>query len=130
MGTMKGQNMSSTSPATSPESRPVPRTMYEIDFPDNWHHNIEDIKVLPVKVIREGILEGCSAPTITIIDSKGRKCNTSPDLCFETEQAAWEHIRKELFTGIAILQRDIDTGTAQLNSIKAFIQSKWGIIPH
>lgn len=45
------------------------KTLYEV----NWHYNndlLVCISVTPIKVLREGILPGCSAVSITAVDKK------------------------------------------------------------
>ena len=74
------------------------KTLYEI----NWHYKDEQqtkfshCTVTPIEVLREGILPDCSAVSITAKGSDGRQFQGSPRDYFESEAAAWGHVRKGL----------------------------------
>ena len=74
------------------------KTMYEI----NWHYKDSEqtqfshCTVTPITVVREGVLPGCSAVSITAKDSNGRTLYGSPRDYFETEAQAWAQARQDL----------------------------------
>lgn len=78
------------------------KTMYEI----NWHYKDSDqnqfshCTVTPITVIREGILPGCTAVSITAKGSDGRTFQGSPKDYFETEAAAWEEVKQDILDTI------------------------------
>ena len=78
------------------------KTMYEI----NWHYKDSEqtqfshCTVTPITVIREGILPGCTAVSITAKDSKGHTFLGSPEGYFETEAAAWAEVKQDLLDTI------------------------------
>ena len=74
------------------------KTLYEI----NWHYKDSEqtqfshCTVTPIEVLREGILPGCSAVSITAKDSTGRTFQGAPRDYFDTEAAAWANVRQGL----------------------------------
>ena len=74
------------------------KTLYEI----NWHYKDSEQTqfshrtVTPIEVLREGILPGCSAVSITAKDSTGRTFQGAPRDYFDTEAAAWANVRQGL----------------------------------
>lgn len=74
------------------------KTLYEI----NWHYLDEEQEhfshctVTPIEVLREGVLPGCSAVSITAKGSDGRTFQSSPRDYFESETAAWANVRRGL----------------------------------
>lgn len=78
------------------------KTMYEI----NWHYKDSDqnqfshCTVTPIKVLREGILPGCSGVSITAKGSDGRTFQGSPRDYFESEAAAWAQVKQDLLDTI------------------------------
>ena len=78
------------------------KTMYEI----NWHYKDSDqnqfshCTVTPIEVLREGVLPGCSAVSITAKGSDGRTFQGSPRDYFESEAAAWAQVKKYLLDTI------------------------------
>lgn len=78
------------------------KTMYEI----NWHYKDSDqnqfshCTVMPITVIRESVLPGCTAVSITAKDSEGRTFLGSPEDYFETEAAAWVAVKQDLLDTI------------------------------
>lgn len=78
------------------------KTMYEI----NWHYKDSDqnqfshCTVTPIKVLREGILPGCSGVSITAKGSDGRTFQSSPRDYFESEAAAWAQVKQDLLDAI------------------------------
>ena len=78
------------------------KTLYEI----NWHYKDSDqnqfshCTVTPITVIRESVLPGCTAVSITAKDSEGRTFQGSPEGYFETEAAAWAAAKQDLLDTI------------------------------
>ena len=96
------------------------KKMYEV----NWYRNgetFEKCTVTPITVTRMGIILGCNAPTIDAIDSDGRRFLGDPDNYFETEEAAWDNIRKELTEGIAGCKERMETMSKDIQGMEAFL---------
>lgn len=75
------------------------KKMYEV----NWHHvndKFSHCTVTSIRVIREGVLPGCSGVTITAIDHTGRKFQGSPDNYCISEEIAWDKIKQTIAEGI------------------------------
>ena len=99
------------------------KTMYEI----NWHlvdETFTHCTVTPITIIREGILPGCSLPSITAIDSEGNKFQGSPEDYYSTEKEAWEEVKAMLSESIRRgtekikeLQEDLDTQEKYLDRL-------------
>lgn len=69
--------------------------MYEL----NRHYNnnvFSHFSVSPITIIYEGVLPGCSAITITAIDSKGRQFIGSKENYYLSEGEAYMAARNEL----------------------------------
>lgn len=81
-------------------------TMSKIMYAVNWHCRENDDNVFshctvtPITVLREGILPGCSAESITAKDSEGRVFHGTLNDYFVTEDAAWENISDVLKNAI------------------------------
>ena len=99
--------------------------MYEI----NWHYKDREqtqfshCTVTPIEVLREGILPGCSAVSITAKGSDGRTFQGTPRDYFESEEAAWDRVRK----GLAAMADDNEAYIADLKAevlaIRAFLDT-------
>jgi hypothetical protein len=86
------------------------KTMYEV----NWHwknvgtHEVfEKCTVSKITVTREGIRPGCSGVSIDAIDSSGQRFSGDPENYFETEELAWESIKKDIDDSIANINLNI-----------------------
>lgn len=85
------------------------KTMYEI----NWHYRDEEqnvfshVTVTPIEVLREGILPGCSAVSITAKDSKGRTFQGSPRDYYASEAEAWAAAKQDLLDTIESNEAEI-----------------------
>lgn len=80
------------------------KTLYEVEWintPDRL-----EIKVWHIKVVREGILPGCSAISITAIDKNGQKFQGNPGNYFKTEQEALETTKEDLVQSLINLGED------------------------
>lgn len=68
-------------------------TMYDVTWIyDLGNDSFSHAKVNPVTIIRDGILPGCSAPSITIRNHLGQTYLSSRKNYFETEEAAWDSV--------------------------------------
>ena len=78
------------------------KTMYEINwhYKDNEQTQFSHCTVAPITVVREGILPGCSAVSITANGSDGRTFQGSPRDYFESEAAAWAQAKQDLLDTI------------------------------
>lgn len=74
-------------------------TLYDAKFFENDDGSF-CCRVDPIRVIRRGILPGCSAESITAIGVDGRQFLSSPENYFTTEAKAWASIRKDILEGI------------------------------
>jgi len=83
------------------------KTMYEVVWISNEHGVTTHIRVEPITVIREGILPGCSAVTISAIDSSGDKFNGVPQDYFKSEAEAWESARADLNSTIELYEQRV-----------------------
>ena len=93
------------------------KTLYEV----HWHHSDDTlvrISVTPIKVLREGILPGCSAVSITAVDSNGHQFQGCPQDYFETEEAAWKQAKIELQETIASEEHDIREAQRRIEGLR------------
>ena len=101
------------------------KTLYEV----NWHYKdkkqmcFSHCTVTPIKVIREGILPGCTEVSITAVDMHGRKFNSSPNEFFASEQAAWESVRRALLGTIANNEEELEIIKNETRAIFKFLNS-------
>jgi len=102
------------------------KTLYEV----NWHYDDNDtlvrISVTPIKVLREGILPGCSAVSITAVDSNGRQFQGCPQDYFETEDAAWAHAKEELQKTLASAEQAVDETQRRIESLRSVLNVMQG----
>lgn len=61
--------------------------------------------VTPIRVVRRGIAEGCSAESIDAIDHDGRRFCGDPNNYYKTEADAWERIRTNLLDSICCAKK-------------------------
>jgi hypothetical protein len=83
------------------------KTMYEVVWISDGKGATTHIRVEPITVIREGILPGCSAVTISAIDSRGDKFNGDPKDYFKSEAEAWETARADLNSTIEAYEQRV-----------------------
>ena len=99
------------------------KTLYEI----NWHYKDDEqtqfshCTVTPIEVLREGILPGCSAVSITARGGDGRQFQGLPRDYFETEAAAWDRVRKGLAATADDNEAYIADLKAEVLTIRAFL---------
>lgn len=99
----------------------VPRDMYEV----NWHRTndgFSHLSVSKIKVIREGVMPGCSSMTITGIDQNGRKFQGHPDNYFDTEEEAWADAKADMVRDILELGAEIAKYTKEMNAMQDFLE--------
>jgi hypothetical protein len=80
------------------------KKLFEVEWIDT--PNKLEIKVWPIKVVREGILPGCLGITITGIDKDGQKFQGNPGNYYETEQEALEATKQDLVQSLVNLKED------------------------
>ena len=93
------------------------KTLYEV----HWHYNDDTlvrISVSPIKVLREGILPGCSAVSITAVDKDGHQFQGCPQNYFETEETAWKQATIELQETIASKERDVCEAQRRIEGLR------------
>ena len=99
------------------------KTMYEI----NWHYKDSEqtqfshCTVTPITIVREGILPGCTAVSITAKDTNGRTFQGSPRDYFETEAQAWAQARRDLLETIANNDNEVKELFAETQRMFSFI---------
>ena len=99
------------------------KTMYEI----NWHYKDSEqtqfshCTVTPIAIIREGILPGCTAVSITAKDTNGRTFQGSPRDYFETEAAAWAQARRDLIETIENNDNKVEELIAESQRMFSFL---------
>ena len=99
------------------------KTLYEI----NWHYTDKEqtkfshCTVTPIEVLREGILPGCSAVSITAKDSEGRTFQGSPRDYFESEEAAWAQVKQDLIVTIQNNDEEVEQLIDETNRLFSFL---------
>lgn len=104
------------------------KTLYEV----NWHYDndtLARISVSPIKVLREGILPGCSSVSITAVDSNGREFLGCPQDYFESEEAAWEQTKIDLQETIASEERDVCEAQRRIEGLRNVLLAIQGAEP-
>ena len=82
------------------------KTLYDIEWLENELDNTLQVKVWPIKVIREGILPGCFGVTITAINKDGLKFHGNPKRYHKTEQEAMDYIKEDIIQSLGNLEED------------------------
>lgn len=99
------------------------KTLYEV----NWHYDDNDtlvrISVSPVRVLREGILPGCSAVSITAVGSDGRQFQGCPRDYFETEDAAWAQAKKEIQETITSAEQAVVEAQRRIEGLRSVLNA-------
>lgn len=96
------------------------KTMYEI----NWHEEngvFSHCTVMPITVIREGVLPGCTGISITAKDGEGRTFLASPDDYYATEEAAWEAVRIDLTRSVEAHEKQMAELQSHLTSQREYL---------
>lgn len=101
------------------------KTLYEV----NWHYDNDTlvrISVTPIRVLREGILPGCSAVSITAVDSDGRQFQGCPRDYFETEDAAWTQAENELRETLASAEQAMYETQRRIEGLRSVLDAVRG----
>lgn len=99
------------------------KTLYEI----NWHYTDKEqtkfthCTVTPIEVLREGILPGCSAVSITAKDREGRTFQGSPRDYFESEAAAWAQVKQALIDTIETNDEEVKQLKVEAHRLFSFL---------
>ena len=96
-------------------------TMFEV----TWVHKdgASHATVTPITIIREGIAPGCSAPRITAIDPHGRKFHGSRESYFETKEAAWDSVIKDLTTTVSNYRERASSLQLKAREVEAYLNT-------
>lgn len=96
------------------------KTMYEV----NWH-SVNDVfshcTVTPITVLREGVLPGCTAVSVTATDSQGNEFLGSPNDYYATEGDAWAAVKVELEEGVLAHEEQVAELQKQLNALRDYL---------
>ena len=96
------------------------KVMYEV----NWHWNDEVFShctVTPITILRHGVLPGCSVPTITAKDKQGRVFSGSLSNYYETEEEAWESVKRSLVESIVGHEEQLAEAQARLSAQREYL---------
>ena len=96
------------------------KMMYEV----NWHHTNDKFShcsVIPITVIREGVLPGCTGVSITANDSRGNKFQGSPDNYYNTEAEAWASVKKDLAESVTSYEKQISSMARELATMREYL---------
>lgn len=101
--------------------KPVPRKVYYDKAIYDEGGNFVKYEVEAHLLIREGVLEGCTLPTISVVDpSTGKTYQSSLDFYHETEEDAWEAIQTELSHEILDKESEIEALQRELQALKDY----------
>ncbi len=96
------------------------KTMWEINY--HWNDDaFSHYSVTPIKIVRQGILAGCSKESITAINSYGREFQGLADNYYNTESDAWEKIKIDLKRAIVCKEEQIKKITVEIDSWKKLL---------
>lgn len=98
------------------------KTMYEVVWISNENYATTHIRVEPITVIHEGILPGCSAVTISAIDSRGDEFSGVPQNYFKSEAEAWEAARADLNSTIGVYEQRVAEGLEALKVMRSLAE--------
>ena len=109
---------------------PVLKIMYEV----NWHYKdnglnsqLTGVTVTPIRVLREGVLPGCTGISITALDHQHNEFIGTPGAYFNTPDEAWASARAELARGIdnveSGLRNEIATRQRQIDAMRQVMAS-------
>jgi hypothetical protein len=96
------------------------KTMYEI----NWHDTNGEFThctVTPITVTREGILPGCTLPSISAVDHRGQRFTGVLSSYYDTEQAAWADVVDKLSAEMAANYEAITKLSEQNSRLRGYI---------
>ena len=100
---------------------PSNKTVWHTNTVKDKDGNFLSPKLLPYKVIFEGIQEGCSLPTLIVIEpSTGMRINTSLDFYHQTEEDAWDSIQDEVNNEVFDLEQEIESLRKELALLEKY----------
>ena len=99
------------------------KTMYEINwhYKDNEQTQFSHCTVTPITVVREGILPGCSAPSITAKAADGHTFLGSARDYFESEAAAWAQAKQDLIDTIQHNDEEVERLKDETHRLFSFL---------
>lgn len=101
--------------------KPVPRNVYYDKAIYDKRGNFVKYEVEAHLLIREGVLEGCTLPTVSVIDPvTGRVSRNDLNFYHETEEDAWEAIQTELSHEILDKESEIEALQRELQALKDY----------
>lgn len=98
------------------------RIMYEV----HWHSvngQFTHCSVTPIQILWEGVMPGCSRPSIRAVGADGRPFMGSADEYYNTEAEAWAAARAELADTATDLERTIAERTQELAAIRRSLEA-------
>lgn len=102
-------------------NKPVPRNVYYDKAIYDKRGNFVKYEVEAHLLIREGVLEGCTLPTVSVIDPvTGRVSRNDLNFYHETEEDAWEAIQTELNHEILDKESEIEALQRELQALKDY----------
>lgn len=101
----------------------IPRPLWYVNVVVDDNDNFVAYEVQEHTCIREGVLEGCSLPTITTRDPLGRVANSSLDMFHETEEDAWDTIKMDVASEIMDLESEIEYLQKHLLALNKYQES-------
>lgn len=87
------------------------------------HEKLVGFEVKPITVTREGILPGCSLPSIDFRRHDGARCLGSKDNFFASPEAAWKRIRKDLSEGIRGIKGVMQANRRDLSNLQKILKT-------
>lgn len=99
------------------------KTLFEVRWREDNAGKLTACDILPITVLREGILPGCTAVSITFRDSEGRIARGTPGDYFPTREVALAATAEELQQTITSLEDEAAELTADADRIGDVIKS-------
>ena len=97
--------------------------LYEINwyYTENEQTKFSHCTVTPITVVREGILPGCSAVSITAKGSDGRTFQGSPRDYFVSEATAWAQAKQDLIDTIQHNDEEVERLKDETHRLFSFL---------
>jgi|DEB19_MinimDraft_2_1074335.scaffolds.fasta_scaffold03383_1 hypothetical protein len=110
-------------------NKPTDKTVWYVNIVTDKEGNFLCPQLVPYKVLFGGIKEGCSLPSISVIEpTTGVRINSSLDFYHESEEDAWESIVVDLNntlldkeSELADLQRELEILKKYQDDLDGFI---------
>lgn len=97
------------------------KKVFDIETVTDAYGNLVKYEVIPYLVLREGIKEGCTLPTVTLRDPRtNRVFDSSLENYSESAEEAWDAIKLDLASEIMDLESDIDSLQLRLKALLAY----------